>query len=404
MPGARATLTLTAMIHCSWIAFAELEHRRPEWRRLAAESEFPTAFADPAWVLAWWNCFGEGAEPWTFAAEDAGGAFRGLAMLALGKSRLTRSLIFAGGGWNGLQTLVCSPGVEDEFSGSLIQALAERRSEWDIWRIQRLPTDSSLAKTLLGGGDALRAAAHDLRLQPYVELPADMETYEARFGSKQRNTQRRKWRKLTELGASARLIEDPSEAESKLRPMLELRRSRAQELRQRYKHMDVRYERFLQSAVAELLPERARVWTLELDGAMLASRLNLIQGTREHSYLLGLGTSHRNLSPGNSLELQAINSAIVQGRTELALGPGRDAYKYRLGARDRELAQMVVSSPTFHGRAATGIAAADLRLRDTAAAEALRRRMGLTPERGTLERPAREGSRSQLPMTTAGRD
>lgn len=366
---------------CRWIGLVELEDRHVEWRRLAAESEFPTAFADPAWILAWWQSFGEAHEPWTFLLEDADGSFRGLAPLALERSRLSRTIRFAGGSWNGLETLICAPGVEAEFSDLLLQALRERSKEWDLWRIQRLRTDSALARTLLNGSGSLRAAAHDLRLQPYLELPADVERFEAQFGAKQRSTQRRKWRKLSELGAAVRVVEDQEEVSSTLATLLELRRSRAIAQNQRYKHMDARYESFLLTAVRGLLPDGARLWRLDLDGRMLASRLNLIQGPREHSYLLGLGDEHASLSPGNSLELQAINEAIRQGRTELELGPGRDVYKYRLGAHDREVARLVVGSASVRGRTVTSLAAADLRLRDSAAAEALRQRQGITSER-----------------------
>jgi CelD/BcsL family acetyltransferase involved in cellulose biosynthesis len=384
-----------------WIGLAELEDRHLEWRRLAAESEFPTAFADPAWVLAWWQSFGESHEPWMFVLEDSDGSLRGLAPLALERSRLARTVRFAGGSWNGLETLICVSGSEAEFSDLLLQALCERRREWDVWRIQRLRTSSALARTLLEGGGRLRAAAHDLRLQPFLELPVDVETFEAHFGAKQRSTQRRKWRKLTELGAEARVVDAPEEVGPTLSQLLEMRRSRAIEQGQRYKHMDARYERFLLAAVRGLLPGGARLWRLDLDGTMLASRLNLIQGPREHSYLLGLGDDHANLSPGNSLELQAINEAIRQGRTELELGPGRDVYKYRLGARDRELARLVVSSGSPRGRLVTSLSAADLRLRDTAAAEALRRRLGIASERARSKGPVQETQPRQPTATEA---
>lgn len=77
-----------------------------------------------------------------------------------------------------------------------------------------------------------------------------------------------------------------------------------------------------------------------------------------------------------------MREGIEQGRTEFELGPGRDEYKYRLGARDREVVRLVLSSGSPRGRAVTGVLATDLRLRNTAAADALRRRRGLTPERG----------------------
>lgn len=369
------------MTGARWIGQTELEERRVEWRRLDGESEFPTAFSDPAWILAWWRAYGAGHEPWTFAQEDADGSLVGLALLALGRSRLRRTLIFAGGSWNGLETLICRPGAEAAFTGLLMDALGERRREWDTWRVQRLRTDSALARALLDGGGRLHAAAHDLRLQPYLELPADVDAFEAQFGAKQRSTQRRKWRKLSELGAEARVVEEPGEVEATLRLLLELRRARAIAQKQRYKHMDARYEGFLLEAVQGLLPQGARLWRLDMDGEMLASRLNLIQGSREHSYLLGLGDGHANLSPGNMLELQAINEAIRQGRTELELGPGRDVYKYRLGGRDREVVRLVASSGSARGRALTSVSATDLRLRDSAAAEALRRRQGIASER-----------------------
>lgn len=385
-----------------WISFEELQARQAEWRALAAASEFPTAFADPGWVLSWWRSYGAGHEPWTFVQENADGSLRALAPLALGSSRLTRTLIFAGGSWNGLETLLCAPQAEAEFVEPLLAALAERRGEWDTWRIQRLRIEAVLARVLLDGGGRLRATAHDLRLQPYLLLPSGVEDFEAQFGSKQRSTQRRKWRKLSELGAQAGVVEEPAAVEATMRELLALRRSRAAAQGQRHAHMEATYESFLLEAVQGLLPDGARLWRLDLDGQLLASRLNLLQGPREHSYLLGLGEAHANLSPGNSLELQAINEAIRQGRGEFELGPGRDEYKYRLGGVDRTVARLVTPSPTARGRALTSLAAADLRLRDSTAAEALRRRgSGGTSERAGAGRHAAQGEKGQQQAAAA---
>lgn len=369
------------MPRARWITQAELESRRGEWRRLAAQSDFPTAFVDPAWVLSWWEHYGEAHEPWNLALEDGDGSLGGLALLALGRTRVSRTLSFAGGSWNGLDTLIAAPGRAAELGSGLVEALGERRGEWDTWRLHRLPTASELAHRLLRAEGPLRAAAHDRRLQPFLPLPRDVESFEAGFRAKQRNHQRRNSRRLLDLGAVARLVEDPEEVSPALRTLVELRRRRAIAQDQRHEHMDGRFESFLLATVRGLLPEGARLWSLELDGRVLASRLNLVQGPREHSYLLGLAEEHPRLSPGSSLELHAIRKAIEERRSELELGPGRDAYKYRLGGRDRELARIVVSSGSVRGRVLTAVPAADLRLRDTAAAEALRRRRGITRER-----------------------
>ncbi len=251
---------------------------------------------------------------------------------------------------------------------------------------------SALARTLLDGGGALRAAAHDVRLQPFIELPDDVAAFEASFSAKERGAQRRKWRRLGELGAVARLVSDPEETASVLQVLLNMRRQQAIAHGQRHEYMDVRYERFLVEAVRRLLPDSARLWTLEHDGHALACNLHFVEGPREHTYLQGYADEHTNLSPGNSLELHAIHQAIGEGRAEFELGPGRAAYKYRLGARDREVARLVVSSGSLRGRGVSGALATDLRLRNTAAAEVLRRRRGLTPQRATAQLPMQDGA------------
>jgi CelD/BcsL family acetyltransferase involved in cellulose biosynthesis len=368
---------------CQRIDFEELKHRRAEWHELAVNSEFPTAFADPAWIMAWWRAYGEGYEPWCFSLEDPDGSLQGLALLACRRTPLARTLIFAGDAWNGIDTLLCAPGAEAELSVLLLDELAARRREWDVWRVRRLSAESCLSRALLDGRGPLRAGAHDCRLQPFLALPEDGAAFESRFGSKQRSTQRRKWRRLLELGASPRLVCDPDEIEPAVAELLALRRSRARAQDQRHAHMDACFERFILDAVRGLMPDGVRLWTLEAGGETLVMRLNLVQGPREHSYLLGLGEDHAMLSPGSSLERHAILEAIAEGRTELDLGPGRDEYKYRLGAIDRELTRLIVPSPSTRGRIVGTTAAIDLGLRNTAAAEVLRRRRGMSTERGS---------------------
>ncbi len=387
-----------------WMTLDDLQSRRAQWRRLAAESEFPTVFVDPGWLIAWWQDYGAGHEPWLLALEDHEGALRGLAMLALRRSRVARTLEFAGGRWNGLETLLCAPGCEAQLTASLIEALSERREEWDVWRIQRLRTGSLLERELLAGDGPLRAAAHDVRLQPFVPLPDDVASFEASFSSKERGAQRRKWRRLAELGAVPRLVTDPGEITSALRSLLDLRRQRAIALGQSHEHMDARYERFLVDVVSGMLPDGVRLWTLEREGDVLASSLHFVQGPREHTYTQGIADEHVNLSPGNSLELHAMREAIGQGRSEFELGPGRDDYKYRLGARDREVTRLVLSSGTPRGRAVTAVRATDLRLRNTAPADALRRRRGLTPERGNARGPGEHPPQSARPAAASPTD
>ena len=63
---------------------------------------------------------------------------------------------------------------------------------------------------------------------------------------------------------------------------------------------------------------------------------------------------------------------------------------------------MVVASPIARGRLLGARAAFDLRLRNTAAAEALRRRKGVIPERATAEHPRAQAGR-ELPKASRRR-
>jgi CelD/BcsL family acetyltransferase involved in cellulose biosynthesis len=170
--------------------------------------------------------------------------------------------------------------------------------------------------------------------------------------------------------------------------------------------MDERFERFTADATCALLPERAQLWALELDGRLLTAKLNFVEAWREHGFISAVSDIQMDLSPGHALERHAIHAMITDGRGEFDLGPGRDAYKYRWGAVDRELVRALVASPTARGRLAGAPAALDLRLRDSAPAEALRRRRGIVPERATPELPARRpddrppGAAQDAPGTT----
>jgi CelD/BcsL family acetyltransferase involved in cellulose biosynthesis len=376
---------------CRWTTLEELADRRQEWRALASAGEFPSAFNDPAWVMAWWRHYGEGQEPWVFVLENAGGELSGLVMLALRRGPLARTLTFAADAWNGVETPLSAPGTEAELVAALLQALADRRRQWDAWRIGRLPTTSALADSLLHGDGELKAAAHDVRLQPFIDLPSDPEIFESRFPGKRRNEFRRRWRKLLDLGAQARLIEDPEEVEQTIAAILAMRRDWGAANGQNLTHLGGRFERFVGDAVNDFGRDGARLWSLELDGRVLTAKLNLIAGSREHGYLSGLSDELLSLSPGHALERHVILAMIAEGRREFDLGTGRDAYKYRWGATDRELTRVAVVSPSARGRLLGTPTAIDLRLRDTAAAEALRRRRGVTPERATRDHPAVSG-------------
>jgi CelD/BcsL family acetyltransferase involved in cellulose biosynthesis len=370
-----------------WATLAELAARREEWRELVSRSRYPSAFADPAWVLAWFRHYGSEHEAWPLLLSDAHGTMRGLALLALQRSRLTHTLSFAGARENGMEALVCAPEDEALLVHALTEALALRREEWDLWRIERLPCDSELAELLLSPERQPGVTAHDVRLQPYVELSGSRERFEARFSPATRSKFRRGERRLERAGAAARLVSDGAEARAALGTLLELHRRRASQKGERRPYLDERFEGFIGDVLDGLLPHGARLWMLELAGAVVSVRLSFVAGSVEQGFMLGMDHRHATLGPGRELERIGLMHSAAEGRREYDFGPGRDDYKYGWKAVDREMLRALVASPTRRGRLAGKPAGAQLRLRTSAAAGVLRRGMRRAEQHATAAAP-----------------
>jgi CelD/BcsL family acetyltransferase involved in cellulose biosynthesis len=370
-----------------WATISELAARREEWRELVSRSRYPSAFADPAWVLAWFRHYGSEHEAWPLLLSDAHGNMRGLALLALHRSRLAQTLSFAGARENGMEALVCAPEDEALLAHALAEALLHRRKRWDLWRIERLPCDSDLARLLLSTERQPGVAAHDVRLQPYVELTGSREGFEARFSPATRSKFRRGERRLERADAVTRLVTDRAEARAALNALLELHRRRAAQKGERRPYLDARFESFMGEVLDGLLPLRARLWTLEVGGAVVSARLSFVEGSVEQGFMLGMDHRHSNLGPGRELERIGLMHSAAEGLREYDFGPGRDDYKYGWKAVDREMLRALVASPTPRGRLAGKPAAAQLRLRTSAAAGLLRREMGVAEQHATPGAP-----------------
>ena len=136
-----------------------------------------------------------------------------------------------------------------------------------LWRLGRLPIGSSSATPCSAVEPTLRSAAHDVRLQPYVELPAQIDVFESRFAGKRRTEFRRKWRRLQEAGAEMKLVSDPDEAPQARRATA---RPASCAAPRRWARTRRRWTRdssaFITDRRGDMLPDGVRLWTLEIDG------------------------------------------------------------------------------------------------------------------------------------------
>ena len=93
-----------------------------------------------------------------------------------------------------------------------------------------------------------------------------------------------------------------------------------------------------------------RLWTLRCDGNAVASLLCYADNGCVSYFIGGFEPEMMRFSVGTCLFAHAISCSIEEGCTEFDFLRGREEYKYRLGAVDREYKSISWHAPTAHGK------------------------------------------------------
>ena len=114
-----------------------------EWDRLLATLPEATAFQSPAFLRCWWRHFGEELAPHVVTARR-GGELVGIAPLQLRRQRRFgrgyRTLEFLGSPDELARPRLLVPAGDDETLTAILQAIAARRSGWDMIWLDELET------------------------------------------------------------------------------------------------------------------------------------------------------------------------------------------------------------------------------------------------------------------------
>jgi CelD/BcsL family acetyltransferase involved in cellulose biosynthesis len=299
-----------------------------EWDELALRSG--NIFATREWADAWWRHFGRGRRSLLHACRDGAGRCIALLPLYVARPGPVPLLRFSGHGAGDELGPICAPEDRAAAGRALSRLLGKGTLRGSILLAERLAADFDWP-------GALDGAVLQREASPFMALGGDWETF---LGSKSRNFReqaRRRGRKLArEHDVRFRLTGAPDELAGDLERLYRLHAARwagggsaaLEPARQRF-HDDW----------AAIALERGwlRLWTLEVDGAPVASWYGFRYAGAESYYQSGRDPSWDRASVGFVLMCRALQAACDDGMREFRLLRGDEEYKDRFSDEDRGL-------------------------------------------------------------------
>ena len=330
-------------------SFCQLES---DWRRLAAQTYFPSPFQSWEWALLWWRTFLDGQLDClrVLVFRDATDQVVGIAPFylrhlvrlwgvpcsshewrLLGNTgidyeSLTEEPIFlARAGWEAR--------VRDE---TLSYLLTHVRREWDYVHLGLqegagegdLPSLPSIPFINVRSGKKIGSALRS--------LPADWPTFRGQLSRSMRDNMTYYPRLLKRHGhqTQIRFLSTPSAVEVGLSTMIGLHRKRAQSDRFQTQHVnhlpDRRHEVFLHDCLAHLATSgKAFLIELEVDGVPIASQAFLECRDMLLFYYSGFEPQWQQYSPLLLIAQAALEGALARGIRVVNFLPGAAPWKAR---------------------------------------------------------------------------
>ncbi len=308
----------------------------PRWTALCDRSRDCAPFARPEWLLPWRDIFGAGCPLRVLAVEEAG-ELRALLPWIEATSELGRSLALMGGELSDHHDAPVDEGAgqTDGLAAAIARALGD--GDWRRVTFDRLREDGwlrGLARRL--GGDTRADEVVDEPPCPTLVAPPQAQTladllpdgFAHRLGRATRKAQR-------SGGLAVRLAASAEEALFLFQALSAFHAARWQARGEPgvLAHPDV--QRFHARVIPGL--QRAgvlRMFALEVGGALAGVVYGFSAHGRFSFYLGGFDLARDSASPGVLAIAGAIAHELRAGVRVFDFLRGREAYKYRFGARD----------------------------------------------------------------------
>jgi CelD/BcsL family acetyltransferase involved in cellulose biosynthesis len=333
---------------------------RLEWQALLGRSASNQPTLSPLWLQTWWRVFGPlqgralrvalvrdgervvGLVPLQARRHRYGGwiPFRRLELLGSGEDEADEIC-------SDYLGIIVEPGREAAVAEAVAAALVEGRlGQWDELVLPRMDGETTLPGLLV---QALGQRGIDGRLDPagsarYLPLPPTWDALLRSLPSSSRYMIKRSLRDFESwAGARAEVRQARTHGlDEGMRVLRELHGVRWQAEGQPSLFDSAPFRNFHESVMPELLAAGALdLRWLVVDGAPLAALYNIVWDNKVHFYQGGRALEiPKGLRPGVVLHLDAIRSAIAEGRREYDFLAGESLMKRQLGPRTRPLVEL----------------------------------------------------------------
>jgi CelD/BcsL family acetyltransferase involved in cellulose biosynthesis len=365
---------------------AGLERLAPGWDGLVLAMARPSPYLLHAWVRAWWDTHGDGAELRIHCAHRNGLLVGALPLCARREHGL-RVARFVGGADSALADVLVAPGEGPGVAAALAERAADEAD--DLADLFGLPEHNRLAAAF---GEGCLTLVRRISA-PVLDFAAGWDAiYRERVSAKHRKAHRRLRRQLGAQGAfESRLARTPAEIEQALEEAFALHALRWRDRPDHSTFSSPAGRALHRHAMPALAAGGiARIVTLRLEGRPLAFTAFFVLGRSMVLHRLAFDPAFGRWSPGLLATHDALEAAAAEGVQRVEFLGGEEPYKLALADR---------LEPLYEGfglaRGARGHAAIAQRRAALAARRELARRPRLRRLWYEALRPARR-ARSRL--------
>jgi FixJ family two-component response regulator len=340
-----------------------LETITPEWEELDAQVSPRTPFTSPLWAKLWWRHLRQvrpaiRQEFFVHTVRDEAGRLLAIVPLMLthrpGSGPLQLRLLQFFGGADGSITehrcILCREQDESRVVRALASYLYDRKEKWDLFVWTGIRHNEIAHR---GPGSLLEV----YKKMPYylVPLPDSWEKFRSGLSANMKEAIRKCYRHLARDGHTFtfRAVSQPADIPTSLESLLALHSERAQ-LKYATRHRDLFAKpsrRAFIADVARLMAERneLRIFELEVDGKVIASRMAFVLGDELYLYYSGYDLEWRKHSIMTTLMCESFKWAIERGIKVVNLSKGKDASKLRWRGGEAAFHDALLMSPTRRG-------------------------------------------------------
>jgi CelD/BcsL family acetyltransferase involved in cellulose biosynthesis len=313
-----------------------------DWHSLSLADPSATVFHLPEYLGIWWDEFGatRGCEGLHVIEFRDGSSLAGIATLAVYPDGVTRFV----GDPDVTDYLgpLSRPGDRQQVAAEVLRHALDMAGGRPI-ELHALPADSGWPEAFEHAAKILgrTAATSEQDACPRVMIDGGFEGYLQSINGKLRHEIRRKERRLQAAGAIVSRIATPETFDADLEVFFAFTREEVGEKAEFFQHF-ARSAFFSALGAAFLNHGLLRIVVLELEGRPIAVDVGFSFKGTWSLYNMSYDHAMPELSPGMVLVGETIRLAAEEGCEAFDFLRGREPYKYRFGATDVPVVQLVL--------------------------------------------------------------